>query len=479
VAPRAGGVLAHMHYARITLVCSLLLSFAAAGLAQQIAAPTTQLLRLSSNTVGRSNIFHLRAGDAIIVTGSSNDPQFAVDLYVYDSHQALVGKDDEDSVSAAFQWQCPLDGDYYVFARNLSSGAGSILISISSAMSPPSNAVPAAFAQVRIFYATDRNQSGQSEPNLFYGTQPDAKGDLRLGEAIVSVPRAHEMGELEGPSILRLEFREDPTKHVVLQSVTEEVSGTFVTDLARRVSHSQKKEALVFIHGFNTTFSDAARRTAQIAYDLGFDGPAILYSWPSQGEPTPFAYNKDARNAELTVDHLRGFLDLLVAQSGATTIHVIAHSMGNRPMTAALVQEAANAKTSPHPIFDQIVLMAPDIDAARFKQMAQSFRTSARRFTLYASSRDEALRLSQAYAGYPRAGEGGPNIVVVPGVDTIDASVVDTSLIGFYHQYYADNSTVLADVFHVLQGDAAGARFGLQAVTTSLGPYWKFRPAAR
>ena len=42
-------------------------------------------------------------------------------------------------------------------------------------------------------------------------------------------------------------------------------------------------EAFVFVHGYNNSFKAAAFRTAQIAYDLEFEGAAICYSWPSQG----------------------------------------------------------------------------------------------------------------------------------------------------------------------------------------------------
>jgi esterase/lipase superfamily enzyme len=57
------------------------------------------------------------------------------------------------------------------------------------------------------------------------------------------------------------------------------------------------------------------------------------------------------------------------------------------------------ARDAPHPVLDQIVLIAADIDAAQFKNLAQRFRPTAHRFTLYASSKDEALKLSEIYAG--------------------------------------------------------------------------------
>jgi hypothetical protein len=50
--------------------------------------------------------------------------------------------------------------------------------------------------------------------------------------------------------------------------------------------------------------------------------------------------------------------------------------------------------------------------------------------------------------GYARAGDSGPGLVVVPGIDTIDVSTVDTSLLG--HSYYGSNDTVIADMVDLL-----------------------------
>jgi esterase/lipase superfamily enzyme len=285
------------------------------------------------------------------------------------------------------------------------------------------------------------------------------------------------MGELEGPSILRLEFDTDPEKHVTLLNIDEEGRSIFFHKVADRISHSQRRELFVFVHGFANTFEDAARRTAQIAYDLAFDGPAIVYSWPSQGRISLIAYNMDGTNAELTAAHLEQFLRDLVAQSGAKTIHLIAHSMGNRPLTNALRQLTIKRAESTLPRFNQVVMMAPDISVSVFRQLAQEIRPSSERITLYSSSRDEALKVSSTFAGYPRAGQGGPGIVVVQGVDTIDVSAVDTSALGLFHQYYADSGTVLSDLFHVLKNEPPNERFGLERDMTSAGTYWRIRSA--
>ena len=47
----------------------------------------------------------------------------------------------------------------------------------------------------------------------------NGRGELELGTCEVSIPREHEVGKMEGPSVLRLEFHEDPQRHIVLQNV--------------------------------------------------------------------------------------------------------------------------------------------------------------------------------------------------------------------------------------------------------------------
>jgi hypothetical protein len=82
-------------------------------------------------------------------------------------------------------------------------------------------------------------------------------------------------------------------------------------------------------------------------------------------------------------------------------------------------------------------------------------------------------------SGYTRAGEGGRDVLVVPGIDTVDASSVETSAFGLGHSYYADNSTILSDVFGLIRGRRPDERFGLEKQTSPAGSYWRFRPAAR
>lgn len=319
------------------------------------------------------------------------------------------------------------------------------------------------YAVVRVYYATNRAYTGETKPAKLYGA---ARGNLRFGIARVSIPREHKIGELEAPSITTLEFREDPSRHVVLLSVQPQRVADFYAKLRNSVDRSRNRETFVFIHGYNVTFEDATRRTAQIKYDLAFDGPAILFTWPSWGKTTE--YPADGRNADWAAADLKTFLSDLAQRSGATKVHLIAHSMGNRVLAGALAKLDPGA----HAPFDQIVLAAPDLDADVFKRdLAPQYLRLANHVTLYASSKDEALAAGKKFDRAPRLGDATAGVVVIPSMDTIDVSDVDTSFLG--HSYVGDNSTVLSDLYCLIRGaTAAAARCRLSAV----GDHWKFVP---
>ena len=325
---------------------------------------------------------------------------------------------------------------------------------------------PLDYSIVRIFYATDRAKSADGS----YAGIRSPHGQLRFGTCDVTIPRDHRMAAIESPRWWRVEFRKNPKKHITLQRVDELPADDFISMLRGYVAADSDRSVLVFIHGFWVSFEDAARRTAQLTYDLAFKGAPVLYSWPSAGSST--AYLADEATVEWTKPHLLDFLQRIASSVGASKIHVIAHSMGNRALVKILDSSLLAAA---NPVFNQIVLTAPDIDSGEFLQLASRMGPTAQRITLYASSNDKAISFSKTIHMYPRAGESGANIVVVGGLDTVDASSVDTSLIG--HFYYAEKRTVLSDVYYLLKdGSPPNSRHGLDRRICSNGEYWAFRP---
>ena len=320
---------------------------------------------------------------------------------------------------------------------------------------------------VSVFYATDRLQLPKLTGGVQYSRQRSLMGSIHYGKCEVSIPASHKVGKLETPSILRLEFRPDPKKHIVLTKTNSLEEEEFFVQAKASVSRSTTRDAFIFIHGYNVSFEDAARRTGQMAYDLDFVGAPVFYSWPSNGKVAD--YPKDETNITWSTPHFQRFLKLMSERSGAGRIHIIAHSMGNRAVCDAL--KALSYDINAQLKFNHLVLAAPDIDAETFQELAATLQRLTGRITLYQSSKDKALSASKGIHGNPRAGEP---LLVIPGLDTIDASQIDTDFLG--HSYFSSNWPLLSDIHAILFDDKPPAgRFGLMAMEHKDGRYYAFR----
>jgi esterase/lipase superfamily enzyme len=323
------------------------------------------------------------------------------------------------------------------------------------------------YTVVPVLFATNRASVLGDAGLVSFGP---GRGDLSYGVADVSIPDDHRMGRVERPRWWRLQFREDPAQHIVIQSLRILPSTQFAASASATLGGSRKKEILLFVHGYNVGFREAVANTAQIAYDLQFEGLSVLYSWPSEG--SIMMYTVDEANVTWSQPHFAQFLRLLREDLGAQTVHIVAHSMGNRLVAetlAALSPEAANRKGQ----MRQIIFAAPDIDAATFKDLCAAFAGKAERFTLYASSEDKALKASKVIHRYPRAGDAGLDLTIARPLDTVDATAVDTSLVG--HSYYGECRSVLADMFSLIrEGAPPESRFGLVPKERYGSRYWLF-----
>jgi hypothetical protein len=71
-------------------------------------------------------------------------------------------------------------------------------------------------------------------------------------------------------------------------------------------------------------------------------------------------------------------------------------------------------------------------------------------------------------------GDSDPHINIVDGYDAIDATNVDTGLLG--HSYFAESKSILADIYWLIRGKSGpDTRFGLQHESYINQTYWAFR----
>ena len=326
--------------------------------------------------------------------------------------------------------------------------------------------LPAVRPTYRVWFGTNRRPTKALDD---FTDERDS--DLHLGYCDVYVPVSHVFGELGSSWIVRLiEFDDDRLKIDQVKSLSQLAFQTLLSEELRSDSVPGKRSALVYIHGFNNTFKEAAMRAAQIGYDLKIEGITAFFSWPSRGSASE--YIADGSAVDASEQALKNYLELLSANPEVERLDILAHSMGNRALLRIISQLRADSAIKP---IRNIILAAPDVDLDVFRQLAIEYPTLAvGRTTLYISSRDRAIRASEILNDYPRAGYAPP-VVILRGIDTIEASKVDFGLIG--HGYYAESHDLLHDMFDILHhGDPPGTRPRLKSMRDSSGSsYWTFR----
>jgi esterase/lipase superfamily enzyme len=324
-----------------------------------------------------------------------------------------------------------------------------------------------------VFYATNRAVTPDGFGNLL--------GDeLHLGKAVVSIPTLHRIGRIERPRNLAVwgvavyQQSFDPLRHFTVLTNAPIAPPTLAESVnaTAGVANSPRKEALVYIHGYNTSFNDALYRTSQLSYDMTFEGTAFLYSWPSAERVSQ--YFADVSNSEASERYLQEFIELLRSKCDFTYVHFLAHGLGVVPLMRSL--NRMNATGPLACAIGEIILAAPDMNADLFENLCSTIRPLARGITVYASRNDKALNVAASLSARGRAGEikaDGP--LVGPIADIIDVTAETDDLIG--HSYFSGRRSVLADIRQLLASGPRpppSKRSGLREIQGRLGTYWEF-----
>jgi esterase/lipase superfamily enzyme len=329
-----------------------------------------------------------------------------------------------------------------------------------------------------IYYATNRKRTGSKEPINFYGGERADTPYVEYGRCEISIPANHKRGVMESP-FLGLNFFKDDRQHIVLRSITPLSVESFFSTINAKINPGSEKsrmgrgDLVIYIHGYNTTFENAAKRTAQIAFDYGFQGVPLMFSWPSDGKLV--SYPSDREDITWSITHMEQFFNDVLTRSRAKRVHLIAHSMGNQGMIDVLNTMALRRGGEGPPLFENIILSAPDFDAQLFQQqIAPNTISLARRWTLYTSKKDGVLNISTSFNSAKRLGLSP--VTIIPGMDIIDASEVEVTpwSLPESHSYFASKQTVVDDIIATLKG-ITPARRNLLSRTKSGSTYWMIK----
>lgn len=242
--------------------------------------------------------------------------------------------------------------------------------------------------------------SRERDPNpgvFFNGERTTALNFARID---ITVPPTHKPGHTEVPRGVPNPATDMTVREAIYRDTPEQFTADLKAELALRKPGDRK--VTIFIHGYNTLFSEALYRFTQMAEDSKQPGVPVLFTWASRGSVTDYVY--DNNSATAARDRLEETIRL-VLNSGAEKVTILAHSMGNWVTVEALRQIKISGTPIPPEKIENIILAAPDIDVDVFKSQLKRFGKPPKPFIVIVSRDDKALAFSDFIAGdKPRLG---------------------------------------------------------------------------
>jgi esterase/lipase superfamily enzyme len=221
-----------------------------------------------------------------------------------------------------------------------------------------------------------------------------------------------------------------------LSAINGVITAQATDDVLERFAGQAQPGILIYIHGYNISLRRACRDAARLARATGFDDRILLFSWPAGSAVV--TYRRDERRLARSIPALLDAIDQVAVRHGHANINIVAHSMGSRvvvalgerPGTQALPQAAQ---------FDDLILVAPDVDPEDFRSAAAGLRRRAKNISLVVSEDDKLLLLSELVNREQRLGLESD--ITIEGVEVLDVSAMDDlGLTG--HIYHLENDRV-------------------------------------
>lgn len=326
---------------------------------------------------------------------------------------------------------------------------------------------------VGVYFATDRDREQQDNKPHPFGNQ---RGELSYGHGEVVVNTAkNNRTPVSDDGAWPVHTTPPTVRNATLVKVLPLSFAGFSQHITVNRLGSTDKSALIYIHGYAKSFEESAENLARFVYEINYQGVPVLFSWPSKGAAT--GYSADVTTLDWSSVHLETLLTKLSEKNDIDTVHIVAHSLGNRAMLKALANVAYRQHLSNTPWrFGEIIMLAPDVDKGLFaRDWAPGLSKVPSRVTLYLTAEDFPLWISGKLNQYPRLGDSRFTPLAYPGIETVDVSDVVTMLRG--HSYFRKDHAVLIDLHHLINGrKSATERPNIHAVISPEGQYWRLLP---
>jgi esterase/lipase superfamily enzyme len=258
-------------------------------------------------------------------------------------------------------------------------------------------------SRIPILIATTRQPASDDAGDMFGGERAASMSYARIA---VSIPpdAVRKVGEIQWP----VAPPGDPRSDFVTLSAEHLQKPAFTAALTSLARTTRRNKAMVFVHGFNNRFDDAAYRFAQIVQDSKAPVIPVLFSWPSRGIVSLDAYEYDRNSANQSREALVELLDTVAQAPGVNEVTVLCHSMGCLLTLDALHARAMRRGRIGAKVRN-VALVAPDVDVNVFREQMPQMGAARPRFALFLSQDDRALKLSKSiFGGATRLGDVNP-----------------------------------------------------------------------
>jgi esterase/lipase superfamily enzyme len=319
-----------------------------------------------------------------------------------------------------------------------------------------------------VWFGTNRRPRHALRVNDGFEALPDKS--LHVGSCTVRIPHTHQPGSVGSPAWRRF-FILGQDDRISIESLNLLDIDRFLDGAGDALASDASKRALLYIHGYNTTFEGAAIRAAQIGFDLGIRGVTAVFSWPSHG--TLKGYFADGPAVELAEDYFVQFVQLLLSVDGLEHIDILAHSMGNRLLLRTIKLLSELTGREPAPRIRHILLAAPDVDIGKFGQVVDIYKSLPEKWTtIYTCRKDLAIAASTWLHDAKRLGYEPP-VYNEFGLDTISASLLPLDWLG--HGYFASARPLLEDIKAIIDRDLRPESRKLIPVGGTPRQYWRLQ----
>ena len=349
-----------------------------------------------------------------------------------------------------------------------------------------------------ISYGSERSRT-MSFGSIDIRIEPDSTGAAE-GMKLDGITEIGRFPEVPYPAVTTSSgYRRSPA----VVAAHKEAVASLQDEIHQRLAKSARKEVVVFIHGYNNTFADAAFATGNICRLLGPDFVCVVLTWPAGGSRGAFlGYNVDRESGEFAVADMRKALRAIGETEGLRGLDVIAHSRGTDVVASAFQQLGVEAYVRRSSITDtltirNIVLFAPDIDidvgATKIfdffsdpdtpygakKNPNATIKRGSLHLTIYTSPGDQALGAASGIFGSRlRLGQldlNGPEAKAMradPG-HLVDLIEVRENTGAFGHGYFLTNPAVRSDLVALIRDRLKPGDPGRPLVEVGAPSFWR------